>query len=64
VAGPKHRKKDMRFGTWNFRSLYRAGSLKTIAKKLGENKLELVGAQGVRWEGQRIVRFFFLWSGE
>jgi hypothetical protein len=28
LARPKHRKMDMRFGTWNVRSLYRAGSLK------------------------------------
>jgi len=25
---------DMRFGTWNARSLYRAGSLKTIPSEL------------------------------
>jgi exonuclease III len=43
-------KKDMRFGTWNVRSLYRAGSLKTVARKLGKYKLELVGVQEVRWE--------------
>jgi hypothetical protein len=53
----------MRFGTWNVRSLYRTGSLKTIEKELGKNKLELVGAQEVRWEGQRIVRFFSMERG-
>jgi hypothetical protein len=36
---------DMRFGTWNVRSLYRAGSLKTVARELGECKLDLVGVQ-------------------
>jgi exonuclease III len=41
---------DMRFGTWNVRSLYRAGSLKTVAGKLGKHKLDLVGVQEVRWE--------------
>jgi hypothetical protein len=25
LAQPKHRKMDMRFGTWNVRSLYRSG---------------------------------------
>jgi hypothetical protein len=40
---------DMRFGTWNIRSLYRIGSLKTVARELGKYKLDLVGAQ-VRWE--------------
>jgi exonuclease III len=41
---------DMRFGTWNVRSLYRAGSLKTVARKLGKHKPDLVGVQEVRWE--------------
>jgi hypothetical protein len=27
---PNQRKMDMRFGTWNARSLYRSGSLKTV----------------------------------
>jgi hypothetical protein len=33
----------MRFGTWNVRSLYRSGSLKTVARELGKYKLDLVG---------------------
>jgi hypothetical protein len=33
----------MRFGTWNVRSHYRAGSLKTVARELGKDKLDLVG---------------------
>jgi hypothetical protein len=36
-------------GTWNVRSLYRSGSLKTIARELGKYKLDLVGVQEVRW---------------
>jgi exonuclease III len=39
---------DMRFGTWNVRSLYRSGSLKTVARELGKYKLGLVGVQEVR----------------
>jgi hypothetical protein len=35
----------MRFGTWNVRSLYRAGSLNTAARKLGKYKL-----QELRWK--------------
>jgi hypothetical protein len=50
VKRPKHRKKDMRFRTWNVRSLYRIGSLTTVARELGEYKLDLVGVQEVRWE--------------
>jgi exonuclease III len=41
---------DMRFGTWNVRSLYRSGSLNTVARELGKYKLELVGVQEVRWD--------------
>jgi exonuclease III len=41
----------MRFGTWNVRSLYRAGSLKTFSRELARYKLDLVGVQEVRWEG-------------
>jgi exonuclease III len=40
----------MRFGTWNVRSLYRKGSLKTAARELGKYKLDLVGVEEVRWE--------------
>jgi exonuclease III len=42
---------DMRFGTWNVRSLYRAGSLITVLKELARGKLDLVGVQEIRWEG-------------
>jgi hypothetical protein len=42
---------DMRFGMWNVRSLYRAGPLMTASRELARNKLDLVGAQEVRWEG-------------
>jgi hypothetical protein len=31
---PKPRKMDIRFGTWNVRSLYRSGSLKTVSGEL------------------------------
>jgi hypothetical protein len=40
----------MRFGTWDVRSLYRSGSLKTVARELGKCKLDLVGVQEVRWD--------------
>jgi exonuclease III len=50
LAQPRHRRRDMRYGTWNVRSLYRAGSLKTVASELRNYKLDLVGVQEVRWE--------------
>jgi hypothetical protein len=42
---------DMRFGMWNVRSLYRAGSLLTVSRALARYKLDLVRVQEVRWEG-------------
>jgi hypothetical protein len=42
---------DMRSGTWNVRSLYRASSLVTVSGKLVKYKFDLVGVQEVRWEG-------------
>jgi hypothetical protein len=48
---PKLRNMDMRFGTWNVRSLYRVGSLMTVSRELPRYKLDLVGVQEVRWEG-------------
>jgi hypothetical protein len=36
----------MRFGTWNVRSLYRIGSLKMVARKLGKYKLDFNGCTG------------------
>jgi exonuclease III len=42
---------DIRFGTWNVRSLYRAGSLTTVSREVARYKLDLVGVQEVRWEG-------------
>jgi exonuclease III len=41
---------DMRFGTWNVRSMYRAGSLMKASRVLARYKLDLVGVQEVRWE--------------
>jgi exonuclease III len=42
---------DMRFGTWNVRSLRRSNSLKTVARELGKYKLDLVGCiQEVSWD--------------
>jgi hypothetical protein len=48
----------MRFGTWNVRSLYRAGSLMIVSR-------ELVGVQEVRWEGggtETVVEYTFFYG--
>ena len=44
----RNRKRDIVLGTWNFRSLYRAGSLMAVARELVRYKLDLVGVQDVR----------------
>jgi exonuclease III len=42
---------DMRFGTWNVRNMYMAGSLRATAEEISKYKLDLVGVQEVRWDG-------------
>jgi hypothetical protein len=42
---------DMRFGTWNVKSMHRAGSLRPVAEEISKYKLDLVGVHEVRWEG-------------
>ena len=46
----------MKIGTWNVRSLYRAGSLKAGARELVRYKLDVVGVQEVRWDKGGTVR--------
>ena len=46
----------MRFGTWNVRSLYRAGPLTAVTRELARYKLDLVGMQEVRWDKGGAVR--------
>jgi exonuclease III len=42
----------MRFGTWNVRSLCRVGAIKSVVGELEKYKLDSVGVQEVRWEGE------------
>jgi hypothetical protein len=42
---------DMASGTCNNRSLYAAGCITTTSKELSKYKLDLVGVQEVKWEG-------------
>jgi hypothetical protein len=46
----------MSFGTWNVRSMYRSGSLMTVARELAKYKLDLVGVQEVGWDKEGTVR--------
>ena len=56
LVRPKQRKRDMRFGTWNVRSLHRAGSFTAAARGLAGYKLDLVGVREVMWDREGTVR--------
>jgi hypothetical protein len=43
VSRSRKRSKDILLGTWNVRSLYRAGALMAAARELARYKLDLVG---------------------
>jgi hypothetical protein len=40
---------DMRFGTWNVTSIYRAGLLRAVSEGISKYRLDLVGVKEVRW---------------
>jgi exonuclease III len=40
----------MRFGTWNVRGMYMAGSLIAAARELARYISDLLGVQEVRWD--------------
>jgi exonuclease III len=46
----------MRFGAWNVRSMYRAGSLRAVGEDISKHKLDLVGVQEVRLDGSGTER--------
>jgi exonuclease III len=52
----KNNSKNMRFRTWNVRSMYRAGSIRVVAEELSKYKSDLVGVQKVRWDGSGTER--------
>jgi hypothetical protein len=46
----------MRFGTWNVRSLYRAGTFIAATTELARYKLGFVGVEEVRWDKGGTIR--------
>ena len=54
MARPQQLNKDMRFGTWNVTSLYRIGAVILVAPELAKYRLDLVGVQEVRLDGNGI----------
>jgi hypothetical protein len=56
---------DMRFGTRNVRSMYRAGSLRAVGEEILKYMLDLVGVQEVRWDGggtERAGAYIYIFS--
>jgi hypothetical protein len=41
----------MRFGAWNVRSMYTAGSLSVVREEISKYKLDLVRVKEVGWNG-------------
>jgi exonuclease III len=67
VSRCRQRKRDILSGKWNVRSVYRAGSIRAVAKELARYQLDLVGVQEVRWDKGGTVRagdyIFFYYKG-
>jgi hypothetical protein len=45
---------DIEFGTWNVRTLYKAGSLKSLMHKIQQYQLKVIAIQEIRWFGKGI----------
>ena len=63
VSRSRQRKRDVVLGTWNIRSLFRAGSLKAVARELARYKLDSLGERN-HWgdpdvDGRIILRWIF-----
>ena len=61
VLRSRKRNRDIVLGTWNVRSLYKAGALMAAARELARYKLDLVGVQEVRWEKEGVVGTGWSW---
>jgi len=48
--------REIKLGTWEVRSLYRAGSLKAGARDLARHKLDVLGVQEIRWDRRGTIR--------
>jgi len=62
----KQWKRDIRVGTWNDGSPYRADSLTAAGRELARYKLDLVGVQEVGWDKREHAKsrelYFILWK--
>ena len=66
LVRPKQQRRDVRYGTWDVRSPYRAGSHTAAARELTIYEVDFVDLQEVRWDKGGTVREgnsnFFLWK--
>jgi hypothetical protein len=53
----------IRFGTWNVRSLYRAGSLKPVASQLTKYNLDLVASTRGQMGGRQSAEDYIFFHG-
>jgi exonuclease III len=52
----KEMNKEMRFGTWNVRTLLQAGNMNAIAEELQRYKRDVAALQEICWKGKGIIR--------
>ncbi|KAJ4443166.1 hypothetical protein ANN_04816 [Periplaneta americana] len=66
LARPQQRNKVLRFGTWNVTSLYRTGGVTLVAKELARYRIDFVGVQEVRLDGNGLSQIgdYLLYYGE
>jgi exonuclease III len=56
----------MRFGTWNVRSMYRAGSHRAVVEEISKYKIDFVGVHEVRWDeggNEPAGKYIFFYGG-
>lgn len=66
VVHMQTRRKELRFGTWNVRSLFAKGKLQNLIEEAEALKMDLFGICETRWDGvgdTRIDGWRFMWSG-
>ena len=66
MVRPQQTNKDMRICTWNVTNLYRTGAVTLVAQELGKYRLDLVGVQEVRLDGNGIspIGDYMLYRGK
>ena len=50
-----NKEKELIFGTWNVRTLFKTGALLSLLSQLKQFKLEITALQETRWQGKDIL---------